>query len=405
MKVLIADKFPDTGVVALKELGCEVVVDPDLKEAALEEAVRESGADVLIVRSTKVPEAVLAAGRLGLVVRAGAGYNTIDVRAASARGIYVSNCPGKNAIAVAELAWGLILALDRRIPDNVSDARAGRWNKKEYGKARGLYGRTLGLVGLGRIGQEMVSRARAFGMPVVAWSRSLTEERADELGVARAESPEAVASACDVLSLHLALTDDTRGLVGESVFAAMRPGALFVNTSRAEIVDQAALARAVAERGIRAGVDVFEGEPSVAAGEVSDPLLSLDGVYATHHIGASTEQAQAAIAEETVRIVQSYKLTGRVPNVVNLARHTPATHMLVVRHYDRVGVLAHVLNELRADGINVQEMENIVFDRAEAAIARIHLDQAPTAEAAERIAASGDVIATELIDLRPRVGA
>jgi D-3-phosphoglycerate dehydrogenase len=229
--------------------------------------------------------------------------------------------------------------------------------------------------------------------------------RGDELGVARAESPEAVASACDVLSLHLALTDDTRGLVGESVFAAMRPGALFVNTSRAEIVDQAALARAVAERGIRAGVDVFEGEPSVAAGEVSDPLLSLDGVYATHHIGASTEQAQAAIAEETVRIVQSYKLTGRVPNVVNLARHTPATHMLVVRHYDRVGVLAHVLNELRADGINVQEMENIVFDRAEAAIARIHLDQAPTAEAAERIAASGDVIATELIDLRPRVGA
>jgi D-3-phosphoglycerate dehydrogenase len=405
MKILIADKFPDTGVAALKELGCEVLVDADLKEAALEAAVRETGADVLIVRSTKVPEAVLAAGRLGLVVRAGAGYNTIDVRAASARGIYVSNCPGKNAIAVAELAWGLILALDRRIPDNVADARSGRWNKKEYGKARGLFGRTLGLVGLGRIGQEMIPRARAFGVPVIAWSRSLTDEHAVRLGVERAGSPEAVASACDVLSVHLALTSDTRGTIGESVFSAMRSGACFVNTSRAEIVDQAALARAVVERGIRAGLDVFEGELSAATGEVSDPILSLEGVYATHHIGASTDQAQSAIADETVRIVESYKLTGRVPNVVNIARHSPATHMLVVRHFDRVGVLAHVLNELRADGINVQEMENIVFDSAEAAIARIHLDQAPAQETTGRIAANNDIITTDVIDLRPRVGA
>jgi D-3-phosphoglycerate dehydrogenase len=399
MKVLIADKFPDAGVAALEAIGCEVALDADLKDDALVSAVRETGADVLVVRSTKVTEPVLDAGRLGLVVRAGAGYNTIDVAAASRRGIYVSNCPGRNAVAVAELAFGLILALDRRIADNVDELRAGKWNKKEYSKARGLLGRTLGLVGVGRIGQEMVPRARAFGMPVVAWSRSLTEERAAELGVVRANSPEAVAAVCDVLSVHLALNSETRGLVGESVLGALRPGSYLVNTSRAEVVDQAALERAVRERGVRAGLDVFEGEPSSATGEVELPLASLPGVYVTHHIGASTDQAQAAIADETVRIVRTYKETGRVPNVVNLAARTPATHMLVVRHRDVVGVLAHVLDALGSAGINVQEMENVVFDGAEAAVARIHLDQAPAPEIVEAVVANEHVIATDLLTL------
>jgi D-3-phosphoglycerate dehydrogenase len=171
MRVLIADKFPDSGVEALRALGCEVTIDPDLKEEALVDAIGATRANVLVVRSTKVTEPMFDAGDLRLVIRAGAGYNTIDVKAASARGVFVSNCPGKNAVAVAELALGLVLALDRRIADNVADIREGRWNKKEYSKARGLKGRTLGLVGVGRIGQEMIPRARAFGMPVVAWSR------------------------------------------------------------------------------------------------------------------------------------------------------------------------------------------------------------------------------------------
>src|SRR5262245_19869136 len=209
MKVLIADKFPEAGRAAVALAGVEVVYDPELNDAALAEAVRSTGADILVVRSTKVPAAALAAGRLSLVVRAGAGYDTIDVPAASARGIYVSNCPGKNAIAVAELAFGLILALDRRIHANTTDLKAGRWNKTEYSKARGLFGRTLGLVGLGRIGQEVLIRAHAFGMHVMAWSRSLTPERASELGVQPKGSPAEVAAACDVLSIHVALTKDT----------------------------------------------------------------------------------------------------------------------------------------------------------------------------------------------------
>lgn len=400
MKILIADKFPSAGVDALTAIGCEVTVNPDLKDEALVAAVRESGADILVVRSTKVTEPMLEAGRLSLVVRAGAGYNTIDVKAASARGIYVSNCPGKNSVAVAELAFGLLLAIDRRIPDNVADIRGGIWNKKEYGKAHGLFGRTLGLIGVGKIGQEMIVRAKAFGMPVVAWSRSLTDAQADALGICRAGSPVDVARAADVLSLHIALNADTRGLVGADVFAAMKPGAVLLNTSRAEVVDQTALEAAIDEKGIRAGLDVFEGEPATATGECSVPLAARPGVYVTHHIGASTDQAQAAIADETVRIVKVFKETGVVPNVVNLAVRTQATHLLTVRHRDRVGVLAHVLGALRAAGINVQEMENVLFDGAGAAIARIQIDQVPTAEVLETVSGYEHVLATDVIDLK-----
>jgi D-3-phosphoglycerate dehydrogenase len=201
----------------------------------------------------------------------------------------------------------LILALDRRIPENVADLKQGRWNKKEYSKARGLFGRVLGIIGTGQIGCEMVTRARAFGMPVVAWSRSLTPERAAALGVEMKQSPVEVAAASDIVSLHLALKDETRNLVDEKFFEAMRPGSFLINTSRAEVVDQAALARAVKERGIRAGLDVFAGEPAGGTGAVDDEIFKLDGVIGTHHIGASTDQAQAAISDETVRVIRDYK--------------------------------------------------------------------------------------------------
>jgi D-3-phosphoglycerate dehydrogenase / 2-oxoglutarate reductase len=400
MKVLIADKFPESGRAALTLASVEVVYDPELNDATLTQAVRATGADVLVVRGTKVPAATLATGRLSLVVRAGAGYDTIDVKAASARGIYVSNCPGKNSIAVAELTFALILALDRRIPANVADLKAGRWNKAEYSKARGLFGRTLGLVGLGRIGQEVLSRARAFGMPVIAWSPSLTQERAESLGVQMMRSPMDVAAACDVLSIHVALNSDTRNLIHRGVFDALRPGSYFINTARAEVVDQAALHEAVRDRGIRAGIDVFAGEPSGGVGAVADKIFELDGVIGTHHIGASTDQAQQAIADETVRIIREYARTGRVPNVVNLAKKSPATYLLVVHHYDRVGVLSAVFSQLKHGGINVQETENIVFEGAAAAVARIHLDDAPPQQVLDAMRAdSTDIIELSLLRL------
>jgi D-3-phosphoglycerate dehydrogenase len=385
MKVLVADKFEQSGIDGLKAAGCDVLYQPDLTDHTLADAIRTGGADVLVVRSTRVTEPMLDVGDLSLIVRAGAGVNTIDVSAASRRGIYVSNCPGKNSAAVAELAFGLILALDRRIPDNVAELRAGKWNKKEYSKARGLYGRTLGLLGFGSIGQEMARRGRAFGMCVLVWSRRFqqhgsvpNEETPDDSQVTIVSSPEDLAGRSDVLSVHLALTKETQNFVGARIFERMRPGAFFVNTARAEVVDYAALADAVKSKSIRVALDVYATEPSGATGEFHDALLSLPNIYGTHHIGASTDQAQDAIAAEAVRIIRTYKETGKVPNVVNLATRTPATHMLVVRHRDKPGVLAHVFEHLRSSNLNVQETENIIFEGAEAAIARINLDGPPT---------------------------
>jgi len=343
---------------------------------------------------------MLAAGPLKLIVRAGAGYNTIDVAAASRRGIYVSNCPGKNSVAVAELAFALILALDRRIADNVIALRAGQWNKKEFSKARGLFGRTLGLLGLGKIGQEMIPRAKAFGMPIVAWSRSLTNERAERLGVERMETPLDVARVADVVSVHVALKPDTRMLIGPDFFKAMKDGAYFINTTRGEVVDQAALLDVIHAKGIRAGLDVFAVEPTSAVAEFTDSIAQEESVYGTHHIGASTDQAQEAIAAETVRIIKSFKETGQVPNVVNLAQRTPATHRLVVRHRDRPGVLAQVLDAIKAEQINVQEMENIVFEGAEAAVARINLDKAPSNKTLNRLRAGNeDIIELDVLEI------
>ena len=400
MHVLIADKFEQSGREGLQAIGCEISFQPDLKDDALVAAIAEHQPDVLVVRGTKVNEAMLAAGPLKLIVRAGAGYNTIDVAAASRRGIYVSNCPGKNSIAVAELAFALILTLDRRIPDAVIALRSGQWNKKEFSKARGLFGRTLGLVGLGQIGQEMIPRAKAFGMRVVAWSRSLTEEKAVELGVEKMATPFDVARTADIVSLHMALNPDTRMMINAEFFKAMREGAYLINTARGEVVDQDALVAAIHSKGIRAGLDVFAIEPTSAVAEFTDPIANQASVYGTHHIGASTDQAQEAIATETVRIVKSFKETGQVPNVVNLAQRTPATHRLVVRHRDRPGVLAQVLDAIKAEHINVQEMENIVFEGAEAAVARINLDKAPSQDALDRLRAGNeDIIELNVLEI------
>jgi D-3-phosphoglycerate dehydrogenase len=402
MKVLIADVLPASCVEALRSQGFEVQLQTEAKHAALLEALFEVKPQVLVVRSTEVTAAMMdAAPSLELIIRAGAGVDTIDVDAAAARGIFVANCPGKNAAAVAELTFGLMIALDRRIPDNVADARAGRWNKAAYSKAKGLKGRTLGVLGLGHIGREVVRRAHAFEMPVIAWSRSLTDALAQELGVMRARSPHELAAAVDIVTVHLAATPETERLMDRGFFEAMKPGAYFINTSRSSLVDEEALAWAVATRGIRAALDVIEGEPAAKSGPLHHPLAAHPNIYLTHHIGASTEQAQEAIADEVVRILQTYAQTGHVLHCVNLELQSPATHVLTVRHLDKVGVLAAVLDEVRRAGWNVQEMENLIFAGARAACARIRFDGRPNAEVVSRIAAHPDVLAVSLIPLNP----
>lgn len=395
--MLIADKFEPASRAQLEALGCRVELDPDLSADTLPAALTRLDPDILVVRGTKVQAAAFSASTaLSVVIRAGAGFDTIDVEAASARGIFVANCPGKNAIAVAELAWALILSCDRRVPDQTQDLRQGRWNKKEYSKAAGLHGRTLGIVGLGQIGIEVAARAKAFGMKIVAWSRSLTQERADAIGVGYCHNLINLAKLADVVTVHVAATPETEQLISRKFCAALKPGAYLVNTSRGSVIDEAALADAVREKGVRAGLDVFATEPAGGTGEFRAPIAGEPGVYGTHHVGASTEQAQQAICAEVVRIVKTYQLSGEVPHCVNRATSTPATNLLTVRHLNRPGVLAHVFYTLGQAGINVEEMQNIIYQGAKAACARIQLDEPPNPEQINAIRANDDVISVTL---------
>jgi D-3-phosphoglycerate dehydrogenase len=319
MLVLIADKLATNAVSALRDLGPEVVVRPELKADTLPDALRQTGAGILIVRSTEVTAAALAASdALRLVIRAGAGVNTIDVGAATQRKIAVSNTPGKNGIAVAELAMGLILALDRRLPDAVADLRQGRWRKSLYGQSRGLYGRRLGLVGFGAIGREVAKRAQAFGMQVGAFDVVLDATTAEALGVHHYPELDALFAESDVVSVHVPYNTKTKHLVNASLIGRMKPGALLVHTARGGVVDDAALVAAVKEGKIRAALDVFEEEPAGGDDAYDGPVRDVPGIYATPHIGASTDQAQEAVAEETVAIVKGFLASGTVANLVNV---------------------------------------------------------------------------------------
>jgi len=401
LKVLIADKFEKVGIDGLKELGCTVVSQPDVEAEELPALIRQADPHILIVRSKKVTADTLKAGKaLTLVIRAGAGIDTIDVDTASSLGVFVSNCPGKNSIAVAELVMGLLLSCDRRIPDQVIDLRQGRWRKGEYSKARGLHGRRLGIVGLGLIGREIAVRAKAFGMRVIAWSRSLTHAEADLLGVIYAQTPLEVARLCDVVTINVAANAETKHLVGAEFLAAMRSGAYLINTSRGSVVDEEALRRAIEEKKLRAGLDVFQDEPPGGSAEFLPAIVQAPGVYGTHHVGASTEQAQVAIAHEVIRIVQAFQATGEVPNVVNRLARSSASHVLSIRHRNRPGVLAHVFAVLAGAEINVEEVENIIYHGAQATLARIHLDGEPNHGALDRIRTGNpDIISVELSEI------
>jgi len=399
MKILIAEKFSEAHLARLTALGCEVTYNPGIKTEELPKFT--PGFKVLIVRGKQVSgDAIKASKELSLIIRAGAGVNTIDVKTASARGVFVANCPGKNSIAVAELVFALLLGLDRRVPESVASLRAHKWNKKEFSKADGIFGKTMGIVGVGQIGREVITRAKAFGLKVIAWSRSLTDGEAEELGVERCANVDEVFKRADIVSLHVALKPETKRLVNSERLALMKPGAILINTARGEVVDQAALVAALKAGKIRAGLDVFDPEPAEGTGEFADPILDLPNVHGTHHIGASTEQAQEAIAEEAIRIIEAFAKTGQVLNCVNMATRTPAKWQLAVRHFDRVGVLAHVMDQLRRAEINIEEVQNKILEGAITACCWIQLDRDPGAELVAAIGRENpDIISVELKQL------
>jgi D-3-phosphoglycerate dehydrogenase / 2-oxoglutarate reductase len=373
MHLLFADKLPQQTIVDLEARGHVCVMEPELGADDLPSRI--AGFDGLVVRSTKVKRAVFdAADRLTLVIRAGAGTNTIDTDAAAASGVFVSNVPGRNAAAVAELTMGLLLAIDRRIADNVSDLRDGHWDKKRYSKASGLLGSTMGIIGLGSIGLAVAERAAAFGIRVQSLARPGRPPhivtRAEELDITMCGSLSELVSSSDIVSLHVPSNDETRHLVDDSFLSLMKPGAILLNTSRGDVVDEGALLKALDTGAVRAGLDVFTNEPSSSKGPWDSPLGRHPAVVATHHIGASTEQAQRAIAAGVTEVVDAF-MSGEARHCVNLEPRRLGSVTLMIRHLDRVGVLAQVLDRLSAAGLNVEHMENRIFRGGEAAVASI----------------------------------
>lgn len=318
MRITIADEFPENARAELATRGHQCVYRPETGADDLSEILEDC--EVLVVRGTSVrAEAIEAASALRVIIRAGSGTNTIDCDTANTHGVYVCNVPGRNAIAVAELTCGLLLALDRHIADTVADLRERHWDKRRYAAARGIYGRNIGVLGLGQIGLAFAERVAAFGATVHAVAKpdraGATLERAASIGVTFVDSLADLARTCDVLSLHLPAITHTPVITRE-LLELVQPGTIILNTARGQLIDEGALLEAMDNKGVRAGLDVFTGEPGASTGTFESRLAQHPRVYGTHHIGASTEQAQHEVATEVVRMVGELAL-GNLRHCVN----------------------------------------------------------------------------------------
>jgi D-3-phosphoglycerate dehydrogenase len=406
MHLLFADRLPEQALHELEARGHVCVVEPGL--AADDLPARIAGFDGLVVRSTEVKRAVFeAADRLVLVIRAGAGTNTIDTDAAADRGVFVSNVPGRNAAAVAELTMGLLLAIDRRIADNVADLRSGRWDKQRYSKANGLLGSTMGIIGLGSIGFAVAERAAAFGIHVQSLAKpgrpAHVVSRAEALAITMCDSMRELVSSSDIVTLHIPSCEDTRHLVDDSFLDQMKKGAILLNTSRGDVVDEPALLAALDAGAVRAGLDVFADEPGHGKGSWDSPLARHPNVVATHHIGASTVQAQRAIAAGVTEIVDAF-MSGEARHCVNLDPGRLGSVTLTVRHLDRVGVLAQVLDRLSTARLNVEHMVNRVFRGGEAAVAFIDVEGEPSEDLLEAVREIPHVLGVSVVMLSESSG-
>ena len=402
MKILIADKLDPSAKLALEDIGHEVQETHSIDSNDLDRHIQ--GIEVLVVRSTSVTaDALKAADQLSLIVRAGAGVDNIDVIAASDLGIHVCNVPGKNAAAVAELTFALLLAIDRHVVEGASDLRKGTWNKREYSIADGLMGKTIGIIGLGGVGLSVAERAKAFGLRVTGQRRSgrspETEQRIRQIGIRLTDTLEELVTHSDVVSIHVPFNEQTVKLVDENLLRSFKDEAILINTSRGEIIDEPALIQAMNERGIRAGLDVFCDEPASGEITITSALASHPSVIGSHHIGASTMQASKAVASGVIDAIAGFE-SGNPLNCVNEAPSGEGTSQVRVRHLDRVGVLASVLSTLRAADLNVQYMDNRVFSGKKAAVASIEVVGAVPIGLYDELVSLEHVLGVSLLDKR-----
>ncbi|HYV85887.1 MAG TPA: phosphoglycerate dehydrogenase [Patescibacteria group bacterium] len=352
MKILISDRVSKTCAEVLRAAGLEPDERPGLAPDALRAAIQ--GAVGLVVRSdTRVTEELIAAApALRVIGRAGAGVDNIDVPAATRRGVVVMNAPGENTISAAEHTMSMILALARRIPAADRSVRAGRWERGSAFMGVELYGKTLGVLGVGKVGREVASRARAFGMQVIGFDPVLTGEAASRLGVSLVPLEE-VLERSDMITLHLPLTPETRHLIGAAQLKRCRRGVRIINVARGGVIDEQALAEAVRSGHVAgAALDVFEKEPPVGS-----PLLELDAVVMTPHLGASTEEAQEKVAVRIAEQMVAYLKEGRVINAVNAEGVDPSIEPALLPYRELCGRLGRLLSALGKGPFNEVVLE------------------------------------------------
>jgi D-3-phosphoglycerate dehydrogenase len=314
-RVLVADKLGAAGLELLKQAGIELDVREKLTGAALQEALR--AAEGVIVRSeTRITAAELAEpGKLRVIVRAGVGVDTIDVEAATRRGILVMNTPSGNTVSTAEQTIALLMALARHTPAADASLRQSKWERSKFLGCQ-LAGKTMGVVGLGRIGREVARRAGGLDMKVIGFDPFVAPAAVTQMGLEAAANLADLLPRVDFLTVHTPLTDETRNLIGEKELAAMKPGARVINCARGGIINEEALAAALASKHIAgAALDVFVQEPPPA----DHPLLKLSNVVVTPHLGASTAEAQDAVAREAAQLLTDYLIRGVVGFAVNMA--------------------------------------------------------------------------------------
>ena len=326
--------------------------------------------NVLVVRSTKVSaDTIDASSELALIIRAGAGYDTIDVAHASTRGVLVANCPGKNATAVAELAMGLIINIDRRLGENYKLQKEGKWCKGRFTNCLGLKGRTLGLVGFGNIAQRVAQRALAFEMKVVAFD---VYQKATE-GVEFVSSVDDVITNADIISLHVPSLESTKGMINAESLKKMKSNAVLINTARGDLVNEEdLLAHLNLNENFWFGTDVLKDEPSSKECDWEHPLGMHQRVYGSHHIGASTKQAEAEIGEEAVRICQVFSSSGQIDdlNWVNKDR-SKSRQTLIVKAQKGAKIYSEIFTTLENNDWQIKNSEATSCEGGQAIILKI----------------------------------